>query len=247
MEGEKTIITTLRSTINLYKFSFKICFFLSLFLAVLTEYFRIYAETSGVYYTLKEYLKKGDISGNFPYDPLLAMLSILSIIISVIVYGSLLCLGEIQFKKQNTIVTRVDTCTALYVFKNRFWSFSGGFFISIILSGFASFLGIVGVWLNNSFTYIIFPMILSNNVGVLEAYKKTFVIMVKSTLYTIKIGFIVGMLSIIKYLIFYIFFPIRNNDIFFGIQHAIIVFTEALMLPFLIMLMVSVYNHLQKQ
>jgi len=245
MEVKEAITATLKETVNLYKFSFKVCFVFSLALSVLTEYFKIYAINLGLYDALKQYFESGNIPEHLQNNTLLGFLGILSIVATIVVYGLLVCLGEMQFKNKTAAIKKFEIYKALSIFKGRFWPFFGVFFINVILSGLAGFLGVIGIWLITSFSFIVFPLILLSNLGVFQAYKRTFVVMGKNAVYAIQVGFIAVILLGIKYLIYFIFIAINDYDnIHFGIEHAVMVFIEALTLPFVTMLMISVYHRL---
>ena len=237
--------STLKETMRWYKSSFKICFILSLALSVITEYFKAYAIHLGLYDALKQYFESGDIPQQFQHNTLLGALGILSIVTTIVVYGLLVCIAGMQLQKQAVATTKADIYQAINIFRARFWPFLGAFFISVILWGLAGFLGIIGIWLVTSFSLIIFPVVLLSNVGVFLGYKKTFSLMARNSVYALQMGFITIILLGIKYLVYFIFITINDyNNIHLGIEHVVMVFTEAVTLPFITMLMVSVYHHL---
>jgi hypothetical protein len=113
------------------------------------------------------------------------------------------------------------------------------FFINIFLSGVAGFLGVVGLWLINSFSFIVFPLVLLADIGVFQAYQRSFVIMGKNVTYALQVGFVMVLLLGIKHFIYFVF-----NNTYFGLERTVVVFTEALLLPFVTTLMIVVYHHL---
>ena len=243
MAFKKAIIVTLKETIFLYKFGFKIYFICALLLSMITEYFIIYVINSGLYKTLKYYIETGNTIQKIQYQSLIGFLGIISIIITIITYGLLICLGEIQFKNRSLVMTKLEIYKAFNIFKIRLLPFLGIFFINVITSALASIFGIIGIWLVTSFTFISFPMIILSKDTIFFTYKKTILTMVKNSLYSLQIGFISIILSFTKYIIYFIFSFINSySSICFGIEHALVVFINAFSFPFIIMLMISSYH-----
>ena len=233
------IIETLQKTINLYKSSFKLFFVFSLSLSILIESLKIYALKIELYDTLGKYFEYGNILDYLESNALLMFLGVFSIFTTIGIYGLLIYLCKMQFENKSPHLTISQIYKALYIFKGRFWCFFLVFFINVFLSGLSGFLGIIGVWLINSFSFIVFPIILLANIGISQAYYRSFIMMSKNVTYALQIGFIEFFLLGIKHVTYFTF-----SNIYCGLEHTIIILTDALLLPFVTMLMIVVYHHL---
>ncbi|WP_162902111.1 hypothetical protein [Facilibium subflavum] len=245
---KNTILDTLKNTLALYKATFKVCFTLALILAAVTEYFKIYAFNLGFNQAIQQYLEEGTLSQDLQGNGTLIWLAVVSIILTVMVYALLVCIGGVQSQSPDSAFSKVKFSQAWLYFRRRFFSFLGAFFINAVLWVIGSFLSLIGIWLVVSFTFVIFPVILLDNLGTISGYKENFRLIRANVIYILQLGFITLVLLFVKYLAYLLFSGLGGQaGMSFGIEHVVLVFVEALVLPFVMLLSVSAFYELNRR
>lgn len=243
LKNKGAIVNTLKNAWQMYRATLKSCFLLAMISAVIAEYFKLYALNSGVGEAIQSYMHSGKLPDSLPNAQFLAFLGLFSMFVTMCVYGLLVCVGGNYLKEG---VAQKDVVkSAFLVFKKRFPLF----LMVCILNGFlwflASFLNIFGLWLAASFTLILLPTVLLGNVGVWMSFRENFRLLTGNLLYALQLGFIVMLVLLLKYVVYALFMAIGHaGDMNFGIEHVVIVFVDALTLPFIIMIMVAAFDEL---
>ncbi|WP_440682040.1 hypothetical protein [Cysteiniphilum halobium] len=243
LKNKGAIVNTLKSAWQMYRVTLKSCFLLAIISAAIAEYFKLYALNSGVSKAVHSYMQTGELPNGFPDAQFLAFLGLFSMFVTMCVYGLLICVGGNYLKEGMAQKNAIQK--AFSIFKKRFPSF----LMVCILNGFlwflASFLNIFGLWLAASFTLILLPTVLLGNVGVWMSFRENFRLLTGNLLYALQLGFIVMLVLLLKYVIYALFMAIgQAGNVNFGVEHVVIIFVDALTLPFIIMIMVAAFYEL---
>ncbi len=245
LRNNGAIISTLRTAWKLYRATLKVCFFFAVISAAFAEYFKLYALNSGVGEAMRGYVETGKLPADLLNVRSLAFLGLLSMLVTMCVYGFLVCIGGMRVKEELKGPKLMKEAFAL--FKKRFPLF----LLVCALNGFlwfiASFLSIFGLWLVTSFTLILLPSVLLGNVGVWMSFRENFRLLGSNLLYALQLGFIVVLLLLLKYIVHVPFLAISGDGIDVGLEHVLIIFADAFTLPFIIMIMVVAFYELNAQ
>ncbi len=250
MPGKNSIVETLKNAFQLYRSTFKICFIIAMLLSVITEGFKVYAQSLGLGKVVAAYINTGKIDESaLSNHGLLMFLAVATIVLTLLVYGLLICIGAIKAQSaQNEGFFAKDMQAALLMLRRRFWSFVGAFILSIILWVFGSFLSLIGIWIVISITLVFFPVVLIDNLNPFAGFKENLRLMRPHIWYVLQLGFIVVLLLFLKSGLYLLFTSITGVDqLGFGIEHVLMIFIEALFLPYVMMLSVAAFYELNKR
>lgn len=246
LKNKGAIVNTLKIAWKIYSSTLRLCFFFAIISAAIAEYCKLYALNSGLSFAIQSYMQSGKWPASLPHAEFLAFLGLLSMFITICVYGLLVCIGDNYTKdgvSEKDIVKK-----AFLIFKKRAPLFLMVCILNGLLWFLASFLNIFGLWLVASFTLILFPTVLLGNVGVWMSFHENFRLLGSDLLYALQLGFVVILVLLVKYIVYALFIAIGNaGDLNFGIEHVVIVFIDALTLPFIIMIMLAAFYELNAQ
>lgn len=243
LKNKGATVNTLKSAWQMYRATLKSCFFLAIISAAIAEYFKLYALNSGVGEAIHSYMQSGKLPENLPDAQFLAFLGLFSMFVTMCVYGLLVCIGGNYFK--DGISQKDGVKKGFVIFKKRFPLFLMVCVLNGILWFVASFLNIFGLWLAASFTLILLPTVLLGNVGVWMSFRENFRLLTGNLLYALQLGFVVMLVLLLKYIVYALFMAIgQAGDMNFGVEHVVIIFVDALTLPFIIMIMVATFHEL---
>lgn len=174
---------------------------------------------------------------------LLVVMGLVSMLLTIFIYGMLISIGNIYIQKGELQSPKDVIIQAFIAFKKRFLIF----FIVCIINGclwfFSSFLNILGLWLSISFTLVLLPVALLENEGIGIIFQKSLYLISKNLIYVLQSGLAVMVVLLLKYYIcILILTPNFIESIpLVGIQHVILIFLDALILPLIAMLMIAVF------
>ena len=244
LKNKGAIINTLNIAWNLYRSTLKACFVFALISAILAEYFKLYALSSGVGEAVENYMQTGKLPTSIPDAQFLAFLGVLSMLVTMCVYGVIICIGGEYFKEVGAISSK-SIKSALAVFRKRFALFLLVCVLNGVLWFLASFLSVFGLWLVASFTLILLPTILLGDVGAWMSFRENFRLLTSNFLYALQLGFVIVVVLLLKYLIYALFVAMGGDSgMDFGVEHVVVIFFDALTLPFIIMIMVAAFYEL---
>lgn len=246
MAGKNAVAKTVKSALQLYRNSFKICFMLSMFLAVVSECFKVYAMRFGLYEAVAQYLKAGTINeSRITHNGLLVSIAILSVISVVVVYALIVCIGILQGQNREKCFQTGDFNNAWQCFRRHFWCFIGAFILNVFLWGLGSLLSLIGIWLVISFTFVLFPVVLAEGLGPFAGFRENLRRIRPHIAYVLQLGLVVMLLLLLKVFLYSLLTGLSGFDrIEFGVEHVLIIFVDALVLPFVLMLSVAAYIEL---
>ena len=238
---EKGLIANiLVKSFDLYKRGFKIFLILGVFLATLSEYFKLKIINAGFDKVIIDYFHDKSLPENPDNYFSLLILGIISFLLVLTFNAFLLCLGINLFtkKQSNTYECFQD---AFRLFRRKLILF---IIISIIngaLFLIASILGLFGIWFITSFTLTVFPILFLSKHGVVSIFINNFILLGKNWICALQMGFLVVALMLVKNLIYVFLNSLTNTNVGFGIEHALIVFTEAFTLPLTLIISICTF------
>ena len=234
---------------DLYKSKFKICFILALIFSIITEYVKIYLMNLGIDNALTQYFSSGKLPNKLQSSSILICLACMSVSATIIVHGLLINLfdkrlGDVESSSKIAKICKIFTFT-----KGKIRKFCSAIIIKIVLleviqflTIFSYFLGIIGIWLVTSLSLIALPVILFEEIGIINAYKKTIKLICKNSICALQLSFITILMLSIKNIINVILYKYHiNGSLNAGMMHVITIFIEALIIPYIIIITVSLY------
>jgi hypothetical protein len=237
----------IKNTNDLYKSQFKVCFILAVVFSIITEYVKVYLINLGIDNALSHYFATGRLPDKLQNAAILTCLICISVVTTIIVHGILISL----FNKKLSSSKALSRIGKIYEILNfiKIKKFCNAIIVKIILleitqflSFISYFLGIIGVWLVTSFSFIILPMVLFENIGVIKAYKKTINLMCKYSICSLQVGFMTIIMLSTKNIINVILYKYHiSGSLNTGMMHVITIFIEALIIPYTIILTASLY------
>ena len=251
MSGKISVVETLVNAFQLYRSIFYVCFVLTAPLSIIVEGFKIYMQSFGFIQALEIYFNTGKIDqlSFLPHQSIIALLSIIIFLLTLLVQGLLICIGITKIETlPKEILLKKHIGSAFLMLKKRFWSFSGAFVLSFILSMIGSLMSFVGVWIVLSVKLIFFPVVMTCNLDPFLSFRKNIRLVMTNIPYILQISSVIMLLLVLKSLIYLIFAPLTDiNQFFFGIEHVIVIFVESLYLPFIVTISLEVFCILNKE
>ncbi len=249
MKYNNKIINSITTAWNLYFSNLRLSFSFVLISTIISECFKLYAIRIGIDHIIYEFIHNGNISNKLDDITILCLLGIISILLTTCVYGFLICIGGEYLKqhvKKNFPINE-SIKNAFILFKKRFGLFLLiCFFLSLLMWILANLLNILGILLVTSLTIILLPTTFLGNFGIfLNFYKTNFQSLVKDCIYIFQLGIIILTILISKHIIYMIIANFADT-INYGIKHVILVFSDALTIPFFLMIMVEAFNEIKK-
>ena len=244
MIGNSAVVNTLKNAYGLYRSAFKVCFVFAVILAAITESFKVLALQSGIDKMAQSYLEEGVVPTHLQASEALLWVGLLSIVATVIVNAMIICIGGEMFKAQAKFCSKDNLNASFSMFRSRI----GLFIVVSVLNGIlwvlVSMLSVFGIWIISSFTLILFPTVLLGGMGVVATFRENFRLLGSNALYALQLGFVLMLILFAKYVLYAIFSAAHAGDVGFGIEHVVIIFIEALLLPFSLMIMVAAFFEL---
>ena len=236
---------TISNANNIYKGSFKVAFILSFMLSFITEFCMIYLQNHG----LSEFVKSQGqtMPSNFPSLSIIIIGMIIIMLCTIISYSLIVLVNGIKLKQKDILLSDAFRI-ALQILPKRILVVLGVFiafyFINSILTLLLKF---TGIFISVMLFVTVLPYILLSSKNIFEGLSLNLNIIKNNFLYMFKISLLLFILMLSKLLIIYAVSYIGlNNATEINLENIVIVFSEALVIPYILAISVSVYDLHQK-
>ncbi|MFZ9035575.1 MAG: hypothetical protein ACO2ZM_05610 [Francisellaceae bacterium] len=229
---------TFRQAYGCYQKNFRSVFLCAMLLSALSQYVIIYADRLGLRTLFQSLSSENGMTEPVVGIDKLGWLVMLLFVLNFMIYALIIAI----YDKDRTAEANPYS-HAFGLLRRRFWSFFVVYVLNgILVSLFGFVFWIVGIWLALSLTLVVFPNVILGNKGVKEAYIDDFLKLKQHVFYMLQIGFIVILLLFVgKFLHFLMESAGFNGQIGFGVEHVVLIFVEAVVLPFILALNVTAY------
>jgi len=235
----------LKTTYQIYKNSFKICFALAFVLSFITQYSMNIFINSDLFTFLKENPDK-DLS-SLPNADQIVTLGILSIVATLIIYALITIVAGVQYNQndENKLTTLEVMRISLKILRNRFFKALGVFVLlavcsSFIISIFAT-APVIGVWFMSMIFLTVIPAVLIGNERIFQAFQNNIMIIKTNFQYMIVASFLIILIYSINLALALI---MQADGYYSTIENIISIFFGAFTTPYIFSIAIAVYiNH----